>query len=200
MTDVPALHFKEELAAAYPNARIVLSIRDSPAAWLKSMRTTLIPFAKRTYDTSLWSRVYRLFLPRLPFQQMNDEMMYLSSLEEFEKTDESEYIKHSEAVKELAKEHDMQILEFNVKSGWAPLAEFLGKEVPKDEQGEPMPFPRVNDSANFNEKMAVLNKVMNILVAVNVVCTTLGTYALVKGGLWAWGQYGDEILRRLSVR
>ena len=36
-----------------------------------------------------------------------------------------------------------QLLEFNVKEGWAPLCAFLRKEIP------PEPFPQVNESADL---------------------------------------------------
>lgn len=191
ITDVPCLHFKDDLTTAYPCAKIILSVRDSPEAWLKSMRTTLIPFAQRTYTSSLFSRLYNLFCPRLPFQDMNDEMMKTSGTatlqsdrDRFYATDVADYTEHNATVRSLAKEKGMQMLEFNVKEGWQPFCEFLGKAVPRDDGGEEMPFPRLNDAGNFLRSETVLWRVMNVLVGVNVGLTGLGCWGLWKGVRW----------------
>ena len=43
-----------------------------------------------------------------------------------------------------------RLLVFNVKEGWAPLCEFLGKEEPA------VPFPFVNESADLERATAVM--------------------------------------------
>lgn len=59
---------------------------------------------------------------------------------------------NTEALRRTYKEHYAHIrskvaperlLEFHPKEGWAPLCNFLGKEIPKDEA-----YPRVNDAAS----------------------------------------------------
>lgn len=53
------------------------------------------------------------------------------------------------------------VLHFDVKEGWGPLCEFLGHEVPRDENGKVLPFPRVNDAASFDSVIgAYLKKLM----------------------------------------
>ncbi len=47
--------------------------------------------------------------------------------------------------------NENEYLEFNVKDGWEPLCKFLGKEVPRDAEGKPRPFPQVNDQATFGQ-------------------------------------------------
>ena len=42
-----------------------------------------------------------------------------------------------------AKVAPKRLLNFHPKDGWAPLCEFLGKDVPED-----VPFPRVNEAAS----------------------------------------------------
>jgi Sulfotransferase domain len=44
-----------------------------------------------------------------------------------------------------------EYLEFSVKEGWEPLCGFLGREVPRDEEGKVKPFPKVNDRATFGQ-------------------------------------------------
>lgn len=189
-SDVPCLHFAEELVAAYPTAKIVLSVRDSPAAWLKSMRSTMIPFAKRTYANDLLSRIRNMFVPRLPFQDMNDEMRAAFSEEALYHSNEDTYLEHNEWVRSMAKEKGMEVLELNVKEGWRPLCGFLGKPVPRTEGGEEEPFPRVNDTKEMNEKLGMVDNVMNVMVGINVVCTIVGCYVAGRGLMWAWQKYG----------
>ena len=43
-----------------------------------------------------------------------------------------------------------RLLVFNVKQGWAPLCEFLGKEVPDE------PFPFVNETEDLNKARRVM--------------------------------------------
>jgi hypothetical protein len=62
-------------------------------------------------------------------------------------------------------------------SGWAPLCEFLAKEVPDT------PFPRVNDTQAFNEIVTTIAKkgIMNLveksaIYVVPVVLVSVGWY------------------------
>ncbi len=50
--------------------------------------------------------------------------------------------------------NETEYLEFNVRDGWEPLCKFLGKDVPKDAEGKPKPFPQVNDRATFGATFA----------------------------------------------
>lgn len=53
-----------------------------------------------------------------------------------------------------------KVFHFDVKEGWEPLCEFLGHEVPMDEEGRVKPFPRVNDAESFERVIfQFLNKV-----------------------------------------
>lgn len=187
---MPCLHFKEELCEAYPNAKIIITTRDSAEAWLKSVRATLIPWAKRTYAAGLGNAIYRLFEPKFKFQAMNDEMARIWPPERLYSADEADYHNHKQSVHDLAKEKGMEVLEFNVKSGWKPLCEFLGKPIPTDDTGVEVPFPRKNDTGNFKDNQEGLWKLMNFLVGINVACTAVGAAAAVGTGLWAWDRYG----------
>lgn len=51
MTDAPAVNFSDELIAAYPGAKVVLSTRN-PERWLESM--------VRSYHAVLVSPVFRI--------------------------------------------------------------------------------------------------------------------------------------------
>ena len=65
------------------------------------------------------------------------------------------YPKHLALVRQkmsdVGRLNENEYLEFNVKEGWEPLCKFLGKEVPKDAEGKPKPFPQANDRATFGQ-------------------------------------------------
>jgi hypothetical protein len=66
-----------------------------------------------------------------------------------------------------------QLLVFNVKEGWEPLCKFLGVPVPQT------PFPRVNDTAQFNARIDAICR-MNWILG--------GTAAAVAAGI-GYGAY-----------
>ena len=68
-------------------------------------------------------------------------------------------------------------LELNVKEGWAPLCEFLGKPVPDT------PFPHVNDMAELRGRFRILYLLMSIGAVVNAL-KYLSPILVVLAGLW----------------
>ena len=76
-----------------------------------------------------------------------------------------------------------RLLEYEVKEGWEPLCQFLGKEVPLDEG-----FPNVNDTENFlkwHGKLwlyAVLHALVNVVgVILSVVIVGVAWYLYRSG-------------------
>ena len=62
-SDVPACFAVKELADAFPDAKIILGVRDSPKAWLKSFQNTVLQHALevfffRLYKRDFYSRVF----------------------------------------------------------------------------------------------------------------------------------------------
>ncbi len=113
------------------------------------------------------------------------------------------YANHLDRVRQkmsdVGRSNEEEYLEFNVNDGWEPLCKFLGKEVPKDAEGKPTPFPQVNDRATFGQTfspyfVALLQKLLwqagTVVLAV----------AAMAGALWLgspkWAKVfeGDESL------
>lgn len=65
-----------------------------------------------------------------------------------------------------------RLLVYDIREGWRPLCEFLGKAVP-----EGKPFPHRNDAAEFRSRVQ-----RGVLVIRIVACAVLGSIAL----LLAW--------------
>ena len=131
--DWPACEFYQELMALYPDARVLLNVRD-PDAWYDSMIDTLwviqraLPWwfprvARQMHDDIIWnSRFKGRFTDR-----RQSIAVYQAHLEEVRRTVPAE-----------------RLLVFDVKEGWEPLCRFLGQPVPQD-----VPFPRLNDRLFF---------------------------------------------------
>lgn len=133
--DWPAARWWREIAAHYPDAKVLLSIRD-PEAWYKSMTDTI-------YQPMKWSvpdgvpEVVRL----------QNEMGRKAILAEtFDNRFEDKahtievFKRHNQEVRDAI--DPARLLVFDVREGWAPLCRFLEVPIPDE------PFPRLNDTAS----------------------------------------------------
>ena len=147
--DYPAAFFHRELLAAYPGAKVVLSVREG-RAWARSMRDTIwglqhdensiarhLLSARRCIDPSM--RAYTDLMTTMlkmadlfgPTPPQFDEDALVAGME-----------RHNAEVR--AQVPACQLLEWSPADGWGPLCEFLERPVPT------APLPHVNDSAAFN--------------------------------------------------
>jgi hypothetical protein len=145
--DWPACEFYEELMAEFPDAKVLLNVRD-PEAWYDSMFNTIWAIQK----------AFPFWFPK-EYLKIHDDIMWDTRFNgEFtnrEKTIEV-YKRRIEDVKRRVPPE--KLLVFNVKDGWEPLCAFLGKPVPRD-----IPFPNLNDRRFFERVMLSL-KILEWLV------------------------------------
>ncbi|KAI6849030.1 hypothetical protein KC332_g1392 [Hortaea werneckii] len=164
VSDFPCAAFSEELIAAYPEARVVLSVRDSPEVWYRSVLQTVwyvhmqSPFAP---DKLLGQPGFERFLPSL--FRMGKRMFSDVFEADFPRTGIDVYNEHIERIRTLVPPDNLLV--FNVKDGWTPLCDFLGVPVPVAK--EPCDFPIVNEGqavvAKVLGKQAMLRRHMRIL-------------------------------------
>lgn len=134
-TDAPACHHYRELANLFPDAKLVLSVRD-PDAWFASTQNTILSdgaaasHAARGATGMLRAIGWSGEDPRL-----HDKAWMLER-----------YERHNAEVRAFAPAR--RLLEFDAADGWAPLCRFLGRPVPDT------PFPRVNSTDDFNTMIA----------------------------------------------
>lgn len=140
--DWPASHFWRQLADAYPDAKVVLTVRD-PRRWYASFRSLMSHAPAITEDqVSGAARQMAVAMQRL--RPMLDRIGRVTLGPDWrDGLDEDEAVaafeRHAAAVRDgLPPE---RLLVFDVREGWQPLCNFLGVEAP----GEP--FPHLNDSA-----------------------------------------------------
>lgn len=130
--DFPLSPFYQELMAVYPEAKVILTVRD-PQQWYESTRETIYKGASmpnwlisllpthrhflRMVRATVWERL---------FQERFEEREY--AIQRF-----NEWI--TEVKGNVPAE---RLLVFDVKEGWEPLCRFLGNPIPDK------PFPRIN--------------------------------------------------------
>jgi hypothetical protein len=148
--DWPGGYFYKELLDVYPDAKVLLSVRNS-ASWEPSFRETIVGMchgeslmrllaSARGQIDPRWHRylelVDRMFWgPQGTFAEGWAEPAQL--IEQFER--------HNEAVKRIVPPE--RLLVWQVTEGWGPLCEFLEVEVPAE------PLPHENDRETFLDRV-----------------------------------------------
>jgi hypothetical protein len=132
--DWPSTRWWREIAAHFPKAKVLLSLRD-PEAWYKSMYDTI-------YQPMTWP-----MRDDMPEQmRLQGEMVRKAILAEtFDNRFEDKayaievFNRHNEEVKRTV--DPSRLLVFEARMGWEPLCRFLGVPIPDE------PYPRLNDTA-----------------------------------------------------
>lgn len=133
--DFPTAVFWEELADAYPDAYVLLSVRDADS-WWRSARETILPTVTTppdpdaSDDRRAWhAMVGDLFRTRFA-TDLSDETAVKAAFD-----------RHLAAVR--AGIDPERLVEWHPSRGWEPLCDTLGLPVPGD------PFPHTNTTEEF---------------------------------------------------
>jgi sulfotransferase family protein len=171
--DWPACTFYEELLQRYPDARVLLSVRD-PERWYESTRDTIYQISKITAGSRLSRAVFAfvgLFVSGVfEIGRMGNKIIWQGTFDgRFEDRSHAieVFVRHNEEVKRRVPAE--KLLVFEVKEGWGPLCEFLGVEAPDK------PFPRLNDAAQMRRR---IRAVQALSLAGPAVLALLATVAL----------------------
>jgi hypothetical protein len=148
--DNPACCVWRELAAAYPDAKVLLTLHPKGAdAWYDSTIDTIY-FS----ETSWQFGVLKLFTPfGRKFGEMCTKLMWQRSHRgtmNDRAAAVARYHQHIDEVKAAIPPE--RLLVFSSDQGWEPLCKFLGVPVPAGE------FPRVNDRAAVKKDIANMTK------------------------------------------
>ena len=138
--DWPASAFYVQQMNAFPQARVILTIRD-PETWYRSTLETIYPISHLMAPRWLGAlsgrirRQRRLVFGAIWDGQMQGRFMDKDAAIRI-------FDEHIETVKQTVPGE--RLLVFDVREGWGPLCEFLGvAEIPDT------PFPHVNESAEL---------------------------------------------------
>jgi hypothetical protein len=166
--DWPGCSFYQEYRRLYPEARVILTVRD-PERWYDSVRQTIYPM-KPPFPAWILP-----FLPRLrSFLGLTKRLIWegvfrgrfddrAHAIEVFNR--------HIEEVKRVVPKD--RLLVYEVSEGWGPLCSFLGVPVPENQ-----PFPHLNDVAEFQARIRKGKRILLIIAF-----TIVGTVALIVGSL-----------------
>jgi hypothetical protein len=125
--DWPASAFWRELSAKYPDATVILSVRDSAQTWYDSISATILPVAREALvpDWSHGRGLLTLFERFTGTTEWDDPALLMAS-----------YDRHNDEVR--AAIPASRLLEWRATDGWEPLCRVLGVPVPD------VPFPHMN--------------------------------------------------------
>jgi Sulfotransferase domain len=162
--DWPSAAFYKELMEEYPDAKVILTVRD-PDRWYESTRTTI--YGMSAAASSPVFSLAGVFVPRL--RRIRRAVLMVSGLaweEMFSgRFEDREYAiqvfkRWNEGVKERVPAN--RLLVYEVKDGWGPLCEFLGVDVPDK------PFPHLNDAEVFRERIRRIRALTVVMLAFGV--------------------------------
>ncbi len=136
--DWPGARYWRELARYYPNAKVILSVRDLDE-WHDSVRATILPFlAARGKHSS----------PHVnAIADMGDETVNIQVFDgRLEDREHAKRVFRKHIADVQAEIPAGRLLIFDLRDGWKPLCEFLGVAVPDT------PFPKTNSSKEFHDQ------------------------------------------------
>lgn len=139
-TDWPVAAYYRDLMAVYPNAKIILTVRD-PESWHVSIMNTLYQISRRFNKFSRIIPSVHQFLNAM--EKAIWQGVFHNKLE-----DKAHAVKvfnnHIEEVKRLVPKE--RLLVFEARHGWEPLCAFLEVPVPANR-----PYPHENDGRTIRQ-------------------------------------------------
>lgn len=136
--DNPGCNYWKELASYYPDAKVILTVRDANS-WFESTNETIhsVEFAGFIKNTPFGEMIQKTIWDVLENRMQDREYM----VDFFEK-------RSAEIMNSIAPE---RLLVYQVSDGWGPLCEFLDVPVPNFD------FPRINSR---DETKAMISSIM----------------------------------------
>ncbi|MEM7639620.1 MAG: sulfotransferase family protein [Pseudomonadota bacterium] len=162
--DFPSSGYWRELAAHYPDARIILTTR-SFDSWYDSASETIHSLSRNIPG-------WMLIIPKVrKIKQMTYGAVWDRVF--------AGQFENKEAARKVFEQHEADVkaafpanrlLVFHPKEGWGPLCAFLDKPVPDTD------FPNVNDRATFKKQISMMKRMQMIPFAL---VGTVGLAALI---------------------
>jgi hypothetical protein len=149
--DWPAFSFYKELMQAFPEAPVILTVRD-PERWYESVRSTIYGIHKLSAGPApvrLAFALTGLFSPAVTgIARLADRTLWDGLFDgRFEDRSFAIETFHRHNAEVRRRVPPERLLVYNVKAGWAPLCDFLGVEVPDE------PFPHLNDTRQMRRRL-----------------------------------------------
>ena len=136
IVDWPGGSFWPELSTAFPDALVLLSLRD-PDSWYRSASNTIfLAFDNLPPEIAPWFDAVRKLLHERFSDQFEDPTAMMDA-----------FVRHNERVR--AEVPADRLLEWTAGDGWEPICERLGLAVPAEA------FPVTNTTSEFREMIGV---------------------------------------------
>ena len=179
VTDSPCICFAEDLINAYPEAKVVLVVRDVDS-WYQSFEGFITEYylpihrALQFLDPQLIGPAARMF--GYVFKDKKG-FFRAGNKEELQQNTKTIYKEHYELVGRVCPKE--RLLKFDLKEGWGPLCAFLGKEKPD------APFPSLNERGALAERSKKFQKrsLFNVLRNLGLIVASVGVVLFAVG--WA---------------
>ncbi|XP_076823977.1 uncharacterized protein LOC143470023 [Clavelina lepadiformis] len=180
--DMPSLLFWEEIHRAFPDAKIILSVRENDDVWFRSMMNQMTSNQKncllrlvfflsptalsRLVGSGIRAAQLAYGMDRSAIFSTKQNEMYMKLC----------YRRHNAHVMMNAPKDKLLI--YNCKEGWGPLCEFLGVDAPS------VPFPHKNKKGSIFDELMEKSDIMKrmqlealvvggIIIAIIVVIVSL---------------------------
>lgn len=147
--DMPASFFYDELAARYPEANVILTVRD-PDKWFESSRATMLADDYReklnrspigNLMAKMWAFQARKYGgPKVPPTALSPAALREAAIARFNA--------HNAQVRQKIPAE--RLLVFEAVQGWAPLCRFLGVPAPD------VPFPHLNEPGKWQSILPIV--------------------------------------------
>ena len=129
--DWPTAYFWRELADHFPDAKVILTVRNSED-WYRSAKATIFNTMTDTADPQSFGRA--VIRTKIFGDRLDDETHAIEVLEAH----------NAEVIRTIP---PTRLLVYNVADGWPKLCAFLGVPVPAE------PFPHSNTTTEFRERV-----------------------------------------------
>ncbi|HEX6289914.1 MAG TPA: sulfotransferase [Herpetosiphonaceae bacterium] len=167
--DWPGCTFYRQLMAHYPDAKVLLSVRD-PAKWYTSALNTIYSSHRPSLENWLfrlnprtrhkWRMINNIW--KATFHGRFEDQAYAIDV----------FKRHNAEVQRAVPAE--RLLVYDVKQGWEPLCRFLGVPVPDT------PFPHLNDTAEFQQMVARRERRARLTVGAAASLAVLGAVLLAR--------------------
>ena len=148
---LPAAFWFQEISEAFPDAKVILTLRDSEdvwaQSWVKHIKYTTSYGGYRYVNRIAISWLLRIFTAH-SVHRLLQSFLYPTLTAEFGSLNpkstvvfKKKYREHNKRVQAVIPKEKLLI--YNVNQGWKPLCEFLGCDVPDQE------FPKENVALSF---------------------------------------------------
>ncbi|KAJ5525143.1 hypothetical protein N7494_011793 [Penicillium frequentans] len=142
VSDVPAICFAEELIAAYPDAKVILTVRDVNE-WQASVRKSMLRQVDDPLALPMLLLDHILFMPWRWVRPVFLKSRRVLWGNDFEKNGKKAFEDHYKKIQAIVPPE--KLLLYHVKEGWEPLCKFLDVPIPE------RPMMKTNNFKVFNQ-------------------------------------------------